>query len=350
MVIEAKRMPLKAAALIILTTAVLPAFARAGESKESLLVTASAALRFPVSAQAAPAELRGRLSLSGAWALYPLVLKWAEEFQQLHPGVRIDVQAGGAGKGIADALAGAGDIGMVSRDINPSETARGAVAIAVAKDAVVPTISRGNPFLAEILRRGLKKEELVAIWITKALVSWDELFGRRGKSPIHVYTRSDACGAAETWAAYLGQRQEDLNGIGVYGDPGVAEAVKRDRLGIGFNNINSAYDAKTKKPVEGLEICPIDLDGNGTLDAAERIYASRDDIIKAIAANVYPSPPARELFFVVKGKPRSPVLIEFLTWALTGGQAFVTDAGYLPLGKERIAQGLATVGGTSIEK
>jgi phosphate transport system substrate-binding protein len=315
-----------------------------------ILGATSAATPFPVSAQTAPAKLRGRLSLSGAWALYPLALKWAEEFQKLHPGVRIDVQAGGAGKGIADVLAGAVDVGMVSREVNPAETGKGALAVAVAKDAVVPTLSRRNPFLAEILGRGLKKEELAAIWLTGAAATWDELLGRQGKTPIHVYTRSDACGAAETWAAYLGKRQEDLNGVGVYGDPGVAEAVKRDALGIGFNNVNFAYDAKTKRPVEGLEVCPIDLNGNGTLGSAEKVYATRDDLIKAIAANVYPSPPARELFFVLKGAPRSPLLLEFMTWILGEGQKEVAEQGYLPLGKDRIAQGLSAIGGTASKK
>lgn len=315
----------------------------------AILVAASAAAG-PRPAPAAPAELRGRLSLSGAWALYPLALKWAEEFQRLNPGVRIDVQAGGAGKGIADALAGIVDVGMVSRDVNPAEIAKGALAIAVAKDAVVPTISRANPFLAEIIKRGLKKGEFAAIWISQTLSSWSQLVGGKTGEPIHVFTRSDACGAAETWAAYLGKRQEDLNGIGVYGDPGVAEAVKRDRLGIGFNNINFAYDARTKKPVEGLEICPIDLDGNGTLDPRERVYATRDDIIKAIAADVYPSPPARELFFVLKGKPQTPLLAEFLSWVLQAGQDFVPEAGYLPLSKERLAQGLAAIGGPGASK
>ena len=298
------------------------------------------------STQNASAKLHGSLSLSGAWALYPMALKWAEEFQRLHSGVRIDVQAGGAGKGMADVLAGAADVGMVSREINPAETEKGALAVAVTKDAVVPTINRRNPFLADLLRRGLKKEELAGIWIAKTITSWGGLVGRKDSSPIHVYTRSDACGAAETWAAYLGKRQEDLTGVGVYGDPGVAEAVKRDPLGIGFNNVNFAYDAKTKSPVEGLEVCPIDLDGNGTLDPAERVYATRDDIIRAIAANVYPSPPARELYFVLKGKPRSPLLLEFMRWVLTDGQKFVSEMGYLPLAPERIAAGVSAIEGT----
>ncbi|MEN6561680.1 MAG: substrate-binding domain-containing protein [Acidobacteriota bacterium] len=298
---------------------------------------------FPPAASAAARPAGESLSLSGAWALYPLAVRWQEEFQKSHPGTAIDVQAGGAGKGIADVLAGAADIGMVSREIHEAETAKGAVALAVAKDAVVATISRKNPFLDEILRRGLRKEDFTAIWIRKTAATWEGLLGRPGQTPIHVYTRSDACGAAETWAAYLGGHQEDLGGVGVYGDPGLAEAVRRDPLGIGFNNVNFAYDAKSLKPVAGLEIAPIDIDGNGLVDPAERVYAGRDDLTRAIAAGAYPSPPARDLYFVIKGRPDRPLLAEFLAWVLTEGQKYVPEMGYIGVGPDKIASGLAVV-------
>ncbi len=171
-------------------------------------------LVFPAASVAQKKELSGNLSISGAWALYPMALKWVEEFQKLYPGVKIDVQAGGAGKGIADALAGMVDIGMVSRNINPAEIEKGAFPIAVTKDAVVPTLNAKNPLVAEILKRGVKQEEFVGIWITGTIKTWNELTGAKESVPLHVYTRSDACGAADTWAAYLGKRQEDLGGVG----------------------------------------------------------------------------------------------------------------------------------------
>jgi phosphate transport system substrate-binding protein len=304
----------------------------------------------PAGAQTSPPSVRGNLSLSGAWALYPLAVRWQEEFQKSHPGVNVDVQAGGAGKGIADALAGVVDIGMVSREINPAEVEKGAVALAVAKDAVIATVSLKNPFLADILRRGLRKEDLAGIWIRKSVSTWEGLIGKSGKTPIHIFTRSDACGAAETWAAYLGGHQEDLGGVGVYGDPGLAEAVRRDPLAVGFNNVNFAYEAKTLKPVAGLEICPIDLDGNGLGDPAEKVYATRDDLTRAIAAGVYPSPPARDLYFVIKGRPDRPILAEFLAWVLTEGQKFVAEMGYIAVSPDRIASGLAVVRGATEKK
>jgi phosphate transport system substrate-binding protein len=300
--------------------------------------------------QTTPASAKGNISLSGAWALYPLAVRWQEEFQKTHPGVNVDVQAGGAGKGIADALAGMVDIGMVSREILSAEIEKGAVALAVAKDAVVATISRSNPLLPAILRHGLRKQDLAEIWIRNAAPTWEGLVGASGRTPVHVFTRSDACGAAETWAAYLGGHQEDLAGVAVYGDPALAETVRRDPLAIGFNNVNFAYDAKTLRPIAGIEICPLDLDGNGAVDPAEQVYATRDDLTRAIAAGVYPSPPARDLYFVIKGKSGRPLLAEFLVWVLTEGQKFVAEAGYIAVAPERIAAGLAVARGAAEKK
>jgi len=300
----------------------------------------------PQKTKAAPAAA-GRLTLSGAWALYPLAVRWQEEFEKGHPGANIDVQAGGAGKGVADALAGVADIGMVSREVLPAEVEKGAVALAVARDAVVVTVSRKNPHLETLLRRGLRKEDAAALWLRKAPRTWEELVGGAGRTPVHVYTRSDACGAAETWAAYLGGHQEDLGGVGVYGDPGLAEAVRRDPLAIGFNNVNFAYDAKTLGPLSGLAVCPLDLDGSGAVEAREAVYATRDDLTRAIAAGVYPSPPARDLYFVVKGRPGRPLLAEFLEWVLVEGQKFVAEMGYIAVGPDRLAAGLAAVRGAA---
>src|SRR4030042_1619543 len=119
----------------------------------------------------APAP-EGRVSISGAWALYPMVVKWAEEFQKLNPRVKIDVQAGGAGKGIADVIADMADFGMVSRDVHHIEMEKGAMPFAVTKDAVVPMINAKNPYLAEILQKGLTQKAFVDIWINKAAATW----------------------------------------------------------------------------------------------------------------------------------------------------------------------------------
>ena len=309
--------------------------------KKIISLLAVGFLILPAFGQAPAKSVQGSISISGAWALYPMVLKWAEEFKKVHPGVKIDVQAGGAGKGMSDVLAGMADLGMVSRDVNPAEVKKGAFPIAVTKDAVVATVSARNPFLSEIQKKGLSRPRFIDLWISGKEASWGEVLDTRESAAVHVFTRSDACGAAETWAAYLGKKQEDLGGVGVYGDPGLAEAIRRDPLGIGYNNINFVYDAKTLKPVAGIAIVPIDLDGSGGIEESEKIYATRDEITKAIARDVYPSPPARDLYLVAKGKPANGAALEFVRWILTEGQKYVAETGYIGLSPVKLNEGLA---------
>ena len=281
-------------------------------------------------------KLKGTITLSGAWALYPMAVRWAEEFRKINPDVRIDLSAGGAGKGITDALNNMVDLGMVSREIYREELNNGAYPIAVTKDAVVAVINVSNPSLNTILSKGLKKDAGNNIWITGMYKTWGQAFGIKGTTPIHVYTRSDACGAAEVWAKYFGKKQEDLLGSGVYGDPGLALAVKKDPLGIGYNNIGYVYDSKTKKQLAGIRVLPIDLNNDGKITPDENFYDSMDDLITAIANGKYPSPPARELYFVTNGKPQKELVIKFLNWVLTDGQKYVNESGFITLSKEKV--------------
>jgi len=279
----------------------------------------------------------GQISISGAFALYPMVVKWADEYKKINPGVRFDISAGGAGKGISDVLSGMVEIGMVSREIYPEEIKKGAFPIAVTKDAVVAVVSELNPQLASILATGIRKDAGNNIWITGKYTTWAQAFGAKAGSPIHVYTRSDACGAAEMWAKFFGKKQEDLLGVGVFGDPGLAQAVRKDPLGLGFNNIGYAYDASTKKQIKGMRVVPLDLNNNGKIDPDENFYDSMNDLIAAIASGKYPSPPARELYFVMKGNPvNNAVLTDFIRWVLSDGQKFVNESGYITLPAERI--------------
>jgi len=288
-------------------------------------------------------KVKGTITLSGAWALYPMAIRWAEEFRKINPEVRIDISAGGAGKGITDALSNMVDLGMVSREIYPEELKKGAYPIAVTKDAVVPVINTSNPSLNTILSKGLKRDAGNNIWITGLYKTWEQAFGIKGTTQMHIYTRSDACGAAEVWAKYFNKKQEDLLGSGVYGDPGLALAVKKDPLGIGYNNIGYAYDSKTKKQLAGIRVLPIDLNNDGKITPDEDFYNSMDDLITAIANGKYPSPPARDLYFVANGKPQKELVIKFLNWVLTEGQKYVNESGYITLSKEKIERELERI-------
>lgn len=282
-------------------------------------------------------KLSGKISISGAFALYPMAVKWAEEYQKLYPDIVIDISACGAGKGMTDVLSNMVDLAMVSREIVDEEKKKGAYEIAVVKDAVLPTINEKNPVLKELMEKGMKREQFIDIFITKKLTTWGNVVGTSTGTKINVFTRSDACGAAEMWGKYLGKTREALQGIQVFGDPGIADAVRNDVNSIGYNNLMYCYDIKNRKKYSGMEVIPIDINENGKIDADEKFYDSLDSLTKAIADDKYPSPPARDLFFVSNGKTTNPLVIHFIKWILTEGQKFVKEAGYVQLPEAKIS-------------
>jgi phosphate transport system substrate-binding protein len=274
-------------------------------------------------------KLSGTLNLSGAWALYPLAVKWGEEFKKVNPDVTLNISAGGAGKGMADVLSGMVDIGMVSREVDASEKDKGASPVFVAKDAVFGTISSKNPYLKQILAKGLSKETLGSIYITGDYTSWKQAVSGVD-APIHIYTRSDSCGAASAWAATIGKfKQENLKGVGIFGDPGLLEQVKRDPLAIGYNNLGFVF--KGEKVIQGIVLVPIDANNNGKVDSDEKI-TTRDKAYKLVAEGKYPG--SRKEYFVTKGKP-SKLANAFIKYCLSAKGTKVLDqvGGYVPVSK-----------------
>ena len=291
----------------------------------------------------APAQeqLSGTISVSGAFALYPMMTVWADEFSKLHPDVQFDVQGGGAGKGMTDTIAGAVDIGMISRSIKPEEESQGIFWVPVTKDAVFPIISDKNPVKDQILAQGISQEIFSKIFISGEIKTWGEVIGDPSVTDqINVYTRSDSAGAAEQWAKFSGGKaQDELKGIGINGEPAMVDTVLKDPLGIGYSNLNSIFDLGSGSMVPGIAVPPIDINTNGQADAGE-IYKVKKDAFTAVANDTYPSPPARFENLATKGKPTG-LALAFIEWILTYGQQYLEQAGYVPLTPEQQADSLA---------
>ncbi len=304
------------------------------ETQPTPVVVATSTSAAPSQTSVSSQELSGTITLSGAFALYPMAVRWGEEFEKLHPNVKVEISAGGAGKGMTDVLGGFADIGMISRDVDPSEIQKGAYPIGVTKDAVVATVNEKNPALNDILSNGIQKETFAAIYLNGTANTWGDVVGDpQIRQEIHVYSRSDSSGASDIWAKYLGGKQERLRGTGVYGDPGLLAAVQKDPLGIGYNNYNYAFDMSTGLPVSGIRVIPFVVNGS-VVD-----ISTKEKTVAAIKSGVFPSPPARVELFVTKGKPTG-ITAEFIRWVLTDGQKYVDETGYIQLSNDALASEL----------
>jgi len=57
----------------------------------------------------------------------------------------------------------------------------------------------------------------------------------------------------------------------------------------------------------------------------------RSNLVQAIQAGKYPSPPVRDLYLVTRGKPETALLRAFINYVLGEGQKLVAEAGYVEI-------------------
>jgi phosphate transport system substrate-binding protein len=282
-----------------------------------------------------PAEsnssLSARFSISGAYALYPLVKIWSDDFMKSHPGVRIDVAQGGTGKGLEDLLAKKSQLAMISRSLTDSELAEGIWTVPVAKDGVAAIVNQKNPYIKRILDQGLSPEEFLKIFTRDNSLTWGELLDTTRGEKISVFTRKDESGAAEVFAGFLNKESTDLKGTGVEGDVEMIKSIQDNPLGIGFCNFSYAFNPSTGERVKDIQVVPADLDYDNKVDRKEMPFTNLEKAHRGLWLGLYPKNLCRELSIGSHGKPSDPAIVEFLRYVLSEGQDDVKEAGLCEL-------------------
>ena len=195
----------------------------------------------------ASAPLTGKLLITGSSTMAPMVEELGKRFRTRHPGVVITVEAGGSGRGVADALEGKADIGMASRELNPKE--KTLFAIPIARDGVAFVVHKDNPI------GGLTRAQALAVFTGKT-ADWKALGGRVAR--IEVVTRKPGHSSLEIMSHYLGIAPEAIKSAHVMGDTAeVWRLVAANRNAIGFLSTGVVDDAVQK----GLPLKPLGLDG-----------------------------------------------------------------------------------------
>jgi len=186
-----------------------------------------------------------KLVLTGSSTIAPLVLAIGKQFEQIHPGIRIDVQTGGSSRGMADAQSGLADIGMASRSLRESEHAL--IPHVIARDGIALIAHQSNPV------KGLKQEQVIGIF-TGVITNWKEVGGR--DTPITVVTKAEGRGTLDMFLAYFQLKSSSIKAQVVIGDneQGI-KTVMGNPNAIGFVSIGTAeYDATHGVPIQLLAL------------------------------------------------------------------------------------------------
>lgn len=252
-------------------------------------------ITFQLAALAAVAVLSGcgksgrqdHLTLTGSSTIAPLAQELGKRFEQLHPGVRIDVQAGGSSRGVSDARSGAVDIGMASRALNADEA--DLKAFPVARDGVAVIVHQSNP--VQVLTRA----QIIDLYTGKVR-SWSAVGGAGGA--VVVVNKAEGRSTLELFLHHFGLKASAVRADVVIGDnqQGI-KTVEGNPLAIGYVSIGTAeFEAG-----HGAAIKLLPMDG-----VAPSTQSVRDGTF----------PLARPLNFVTRKAPQG-LAKEFIDFAMS---------------------------------
>lgn len=88
----------------------------------------------------------GTLTIAGSTSVAPLMEVLADKYMALNSGVKIEIQQSGSSAGITSTVEGVCQIGMASRELKDSETAKGVTATKIAMDGIAVIVNKDNSY------------------------------------------------------------------------------------------------------------------------------------------------------------------------------------------------------------
>jgi phosphate transport system substrate-binding protein len=254
---------------------------------------------------AADAANKGTLVIKGSTTVLPIAQKVSEAYMKEFPDVKISISGGGSGNGIKALIDGSTDIADSSRFIKGKEVKLAVekdiypVPFAVAYDCIVPVV---HPSIA---LTNITMDQLKDIYEGK-VKNWKEIGGP--DRPVVVISRDTSSGTYEVWHKKVLKKAKVFPGALLQASNGaVVQAVAKNKNAIGYiglGYLDSSVKALSVNNIVGSEETTL----NGTYPVSRPLYMFTPGWPKGVVANF--------INYMVHPKK---------------GQAFVKDAGYVPL-------------------
>lgn len=207
-------------------------------SSEGQAIVAEEFVALPTAQQTQIIEPNGdvTLNISGSTTIQPimneLVTAYAAKYSDRQ--VNITVGGGGSGAGASNALNGTSDIGMLSRDLKPSEIADGLVPTTIGKDGVAVIVNGAGA-------ENLTLEQIAGIY-DGTYTNWNQVGGE--DRAIAVMCREDGSGTRECFETVVGAAGGDSwsmkSDVSSYASTNaILNAVKSTTGSIGYVSIGA---------------------------------------------------------------------------------------------------------------
>ncbi|UNC93321.1 phosphate ABC transporter substrate-binding protein [Candidatus Contubernalis alkaliaceticus] len=196
-------------------------------------------------AEEEPTQLSGTITIAGSTSVQPISEVLAEEFMDLYPDVRINVQGGGSSAGVKAADEGAADIGASSRDLKDEE--KHLNEIVIAKDGIAVVVHPSNNVDT------LSMEQVRDIF-AGSISNWSEVGGEN--VDIIAVTREEGSGTRGAFEEIVMGSDNPISSKAIVQSStgAISTTVAGDPNAIGYISLAALNnDVKTVK-VDGIEV------------------------------------------------------------------------------------------------
>ncbi|MBD2871570.1 PstS family phosphate ABC transporter substrate-binding protein [Paenibacillus arenilitoris] len=278
------------------------------------------------------AKLSGEIKVDGSSTVFPLTEAAAEEFNKLHPDVRVPVGVSGTGGGFKQFCAGEIAIADASRPIKEEEAAACKEAgieyteLSVAFDGLSVVVSKENDFIDH-----LTVEELNKIFVTGSTVAtWKDVRDSFPAEPIVMFSPGADSGTYDYFNEAILDKAGIRNDKAISfseDDNALVQGVSGSKYGIGY--FGFAYFEENQ---DKLKLVPID-GGTGPI-------APSNETIKD---GTY-APLSRPLYIYLNNKElERPEVKEFANFYIENIGSLAGEVGYVALPDEKYAEEAAKI-------
>ncbi len=112
--------------------------------------------------------MEGKIVVAGSSSVSPVMEKLIEAYATVNPNAKVELQTSDSTTGVTNAINGTCDIGMASRALKDSETAKGVKGIVIAVDGIAVVVNKANPI------DNASKDQIKSIFTGKT-TKWSEV-------------------------------------------------------------------------------------------------------------------------------------------------------------------------------
>jgi glycine cleavage system H lipoate-binding protein/ABC-type phosphate transport system substrate-binding protein len=267
---------------------------------------------------------QGKITLYSSPDVFPLSQNWANAFQNGN----LAIKNWADDKATPDLSYGA----LWLTTTNPEMEKPSALfwKISIGQDAIVAIMNDKNPLYQELYKTGVSVPELFQLLTQSESSSWGEILKTKSPAAIHFYI-ANRPHEVRLMADFLKADLTQFKGKKVETEDELISTVQNDPSAIAFCRLSAITDIAKQQIKANIAILPIDKNGNGELDYAEKIYENYQTFVRGVWIGKYPKALSQNIYLVSKRTPAAGVARNFTIWALSKGQNMIGNLGFVEL-------------------